>query len=197
MTIEPGDTFEPQCNKFVGFMLLMEPGKKVTFQKKAEPELSNSPFDLETIDSTGDCSLSAENFTQALQRKTDCFVADRGGYFNCQIKNPKSVREALYHGCFSEKRILNGSYNCINSSSAGFTLTTKQPSMLEQKLPTSNPQSDRRDGAGRFETPCATCSTTESPSRNACSTYEGSERSYLDANGECQPSPANLKELNL
>ncbi|PAA58899.1 hypothetical protein BOX15_Mlig021966g2 [Macrostomum lignano] len=197
MTIEPGDTFEPQCNKFVGFMLLMEPGKKVTFQKKAEPELSNSPFDLETIDSTGDCSLSAENFTQALQRKTDCFVADRGGYFNCQIKNPKSVSEALYHGCFSEKRILNGSYNCINSSSTEFTLTTKQPSMLEQKLPTSNPQSDRRDGAGRFETPCATCSTTESPRRNSCSTYEGSERSYLDANGECQPSPANLKELNL
>uniref|UniRef100_A0A1I8IQ16 Reelin domain-containing protein n=1 Tax=Macrostomum lignano TaxID=282301 RepID=A0A1I8IQ16_9PLAT len=103
MTIEPGDTFEPQCNKFVGFMLLMEPGKKVTFQKKAEPELSNSPFDLETIDSTGDCSLSAENFTQALQR-----------------------------------------------NSTEFTLTTKQPSMLEQKLPTSNPQSDRRDGAGRF-----------------------------------------------
>uniref|UniRef100_A0A1I8FMJ2 Phage tail tape measure protein n=1 Tax=Macrostomum lignano TaxID=282301 RepID=A0A1I8FMJ2_9PLAT len=45
-------------------------------------------------------------------------------------------------------------------------------------------------------TPCATCSTTESPSRNACSTYEGSERSYLDANGECQPLPANFKELN-
>uniref|UniRef100_A0A1I8FM94 PH domain and leucine rich repeat protein phosphatase 1 n=1 Tax=Macrostomum lignano TaxID=282301 RepID=A0A1I8FM94_9PLAT len=46
-------------------------------------------------------------------------------------------------------------------------------------------------------TPCATCSNNGESSRNACSTYEGSERSYLDANGECQPSPANLKELNL